>query len=103
MRNLMIILLIVFMASLVVAKPTQPKPGQYKFTQEHTLKVATKYAGGRGIDPNPVEWAERKYKPGDIIEVEEFFWISEDNDFAAKVVFHGTNRSVPMKKLKKVK
>src|SRR5690606_1274377 len=103
MKQIAVLILLFALALPAVAGPPQPKAGTYKFTQDHTVKVATKYAGGRGVNPDPVEWAEHTYRPGDTLQVSEFFWNDESKSWRAKLVFHGTNLSVPMSKLKFLK
>lgn len=103
MSRIALFLVLVLFALPVWAGPPKPKVGTYKFTQEHSVKVATKYAGGRGINPDPVEWAERTYKPGETLKVDEFFWDDKNKAWEAKLVFHGTFLGVPMSKLKFLK
>jgi hypothetical protein len=103
MKPCAILILLLALTIPALAAPAQPSVGTYKFTKDHTVKVATKFAGGRGIDPNPVEWAERTYKPGETLKVDEFFWDDKTKTWSAKLVFHGTNLGVPMSKLKLVK
>jgi hypothetical protein len=103
MRRFLILLLTLLLLAPALAGPPRPETGTYKFVKDHTVKVATEYAGGRGINPNPVKWAEKTYKPGEQIKVDEFFWIDEEKAWKAKLVFHGTNTSVPMDKLKRIK
>jgi hypothetical protein len=103
MKRFYLLMLLVLFALPALAGPPKPKTGTYKFVKEHTVEVATKYAGGRGEDPDPVEWDKRTYKPGETIKVTQFFWIDENKAWEAKLVFHGTNLSVPLDKLKLVK
>lgn len=88
---------------LALADSPRPKTGIYKFIQTHSMRVATKYTGDRGLNPNPVEWAERTYKPGETLKVDEFFWDDDKKIWKAKLVFRGQNQGIPMSKLKFVK
>lgn len=99
MRFVLTIILLLTNA-LHAADRTPPPTGNYVFTQVYELTNCAEFEDTRGPIAHCKRTETKKFKIGEEIKVDQFFFDDKSDSFGAKYVHLGTNRSIPLNVIK---
>jgi hypothetical protein len=81
-------------------QPARPRPGSYQLVEAFSIRGCVRETGG--CFAHCVEEGTRTYPIGEGIEANVFLWDDSSQEWGAKVVVFGQNRSIPMRFLARV-